>query len=405
MGTMPRMEEKAHVEAGGNGTYKATFGLSMGGTWELAGTIDVAGASETFHATVTTGIAGVVLQGVASGRGGEGARTTLLEVGPERLQTIGVRFAEAKVERLSRDVDAVGVVESDQTHREEVTLRVSGYLVKQFRGRVGDLVKAGDPLFSVYSPDLVTAQNELFLAETLKSGGQGLLQAAVDKLKNLGLSQRDVHDIRKSGKARRDIVIRSKIDGTILEISAREGAALSAGQVVYVIGDLRQSYVVARVFQQDLSALQVGQEAFLGVPGAGDGGVKGKVALIYSEVEQGAGTANVRIEVSSYVPSLRPGIFVDVRMPVDLGEVLTVPAEAVLYSGHHRYVFVDRGRGALEPREVQAGRTAKDKVEILSGLAAGDRVVSSGTFLLGSEAQLRSALPKWRDASAAGAAP
>lgn len=397
MGTMPRMEEKATVTPKGNGLYVADFNLPTGGTWEISGTFETKNTKESFHATLTTGIPDVPIKGQKGRATTAGLeQTNLMDVGPERLQLIGVRFAEAKVAPMSRNIEAVGVVEQDQTHREEVTLRVSGYVVKQFRGREGDLVKAGDPLFSVYSPDLVTAQSEFLLAENLSGGGQSLHQAAGEKLKNLGLSTLDISSIRKTGKPKRDVVIRSPINGTILGISVREGAAVSAGQPVYIIGDLNQSYIVARIFQQDVGSLKVGQPAEVSAPGAGSTYVPGKINLVYPQVQQGAGTANVRIEVKEYVEGLRPGAYLNVRIPVELGSMLSIPSESILYSGKHRYVFVDHGGGLLEPREIDIGQTAEGLTQIKGGLAAGDRVAASGTFLLGSEAQLRSALPKWR---------
>lgn len=397
MGTMPRMEEKATVIAKNGGIYLASFELPMPGTWEITASVEKDGRKEIVHASITTSIPDVASKGArrttdAAASGG----SILMELGPERLQLIGVRFAEAKVIPMNKNIEAVGVVEQDQTHREEVTLRVSGYVVKQFRGRVGDLVEAGDPLFSMYSPDMVTAQSEFFLAENLTSGGQSLHQATTEKLKNLGLSDRDIAEIRKSGKPRRDVIIRSKVKGTILEITAREGAAINAGQVVYVIGDLTQTYIVARVFQQDVGDLKVGQPLRVSIPGASSGAVEGRVNLIYPQVEPGAGTTNVRVEIVKYLKSMRPGAYVDLRFPVDLGSLLAIPSEAILYSGKHRYVFVDRGEGALEPREIEVGRASEGLTEVTAGLNAGERVAASGTFLLGSEAQLRSALPKWR---------
>ena len=404
MGTMPRMEERAVVEEKGDGNYLADFSLAMGGSWEIVSTIEKGTQKETYYGSLTTGIPGVTSKGgQRSGddrndqeKSGSPSTTDLMELGPDRLQLIGVRFAEAKVVPVARTIEAVGVVEQDQTHREEVTLRVSGYVVKQFRGRVGDSVKVGDPLFSIYSPDLVTAQSELFLAQSLKSSGPSLLQAATEKLKNLGLSERDTAEIKKSGKPKRDVVVRSKVNGTILEVLVREGAAVSAGQIVYVVGDLSQTYIVARVFQQDVGELKIGQQANLTVPGTHSGAVEGKLNLIYPQIEQGAGTTNVRVEVAAYTPGLRPGVYVNLRFPVELGKLLTIPSEAILYSGKHRYVFIDRGVGRLEPRQIEIGRTADELTEVISGLTAGDRVAASGTFLLGSEAQLRSALPKWR---------
>jgi Cu(I)/Ag(I) efflux system membrane fusion protein len=396
MGTMPRMDVTPIVESKGGGHYLASFDLPMGGTWEITVTVEKDGTKEISRHSITTGIPGITSKGgTRSGAAPAKAAAELLDVGPGRLQKFGVRFAEVKTVNMRRDVEAVGVVEQDQTHRNEVTLRVPGYVVKQLRGRVGDTVAAGDPLMTVYSPDLVAAQSEFLLADNVSSGGRSLHAAAADKLKNLGLSNGEIAQIRKRQQPLREITVRAKASGTILEVGSREGAAVSAGQVLYIIGDLSKSYIVTRVFQQDVGALKVGQPAAVAIPGGATKDLAGMVDLIYPQVEPGAGTANVRVVLKSASSELKPGIYVDVRFPVELGEHLAIPAEAVLYSGRHRYVFVDHGDGMLEPRAIAAGRSAGSLVEVLSGLKEGERVAASGTFLLGSEAQLRSALPKW----------
>lgn len=392
MGTMPYMEQRSTVKEHGKNHYEASFHLPMAGTWEIALTLDKNGEKRVEHATITTGIPGVTIAPTDT------SNAAALPIGQARLQKIGVRFAVVKSVPLLRSIEAVGVVEQDQTHREEVTMRFSGYVAKQLRGRVGDSVRAGEALFTVYSPDLVTAQSEFLLADKLPSGGHSLHAAAADRLRNLGLSDHDIADIRKDGKAKRDVAVRAKASGTILEVNVREGAAVSAGQVVYVIGDLSRTFLVARVFQQDIADLRVGQPAVIRLPGSESRPVKGKIDLIYPQVEPGVGTANVRVEVTEPEARLRPGMYVDIAFEADLGTKLAVPAEALLYSGRHRYVFVDRGNGALEPRAVETGRSAGNMVEVTSGLAENDRVAASGTFLLGSEAQLRSALPTWTTA-------
>ncbi|MGE0175107.1 MAG: FixH family protein [Oligoflexales bacterium] len=394
MGNMPRMEPKAQVASKGNGYYEATFELPMGGTWELMLTVERDGRSEVSYHSVTTGIAGISSKSSSRKPIGQGdLPSNAMDIGPERLQRIGVRFADAKKVALARRIEAVGIVEQDRTHREEVTLRFSGYVVKQFKGREGDSVKSGDPLFSVYSPELVAAQSEFLLANKLEPM---LREAAQGKLKNMGLSQADIDQIDSSGKVKRDVTIRSPISGTILEIQVREGSAVSTGQPAYMVGDLSKSFIVARVFQQDINELRAGQLAEVSVPGRTKETVNGRLDLIYAQIEAGAGTANVRVEVSDYLPEIRPGSYVNVTFPVNFGDRLAVPSESVLYSGKNRYVFVDLGGGVLEPREVDVGVVAGEMVEIRNGLTEGERVVSSGTFLVGSEAQLRSALPKWK---------
>jgi Cu(I)/Ag(I) efflux system membrane fusion protein len=395
MGTMPRMEEKGEVKAKGKGLYEVSYDLSMGGSWEITVTVEKDGKTEVSHHSITTGIPDVTHKGAnkAAPKQGEQQAAQVMDVGPERLQKIGVRFAETKTMPVKKMTEAVGVIEQDQTHREELVLRFSGYIVRQFKGRLGDSVNAGEPLFSVYSPDLVAAQSEFILANDL---GPSLQEAARQKLRNLGLSDREIDQIQQEGKPRRDVTIRSSSAGTILEINVREGAAVGAGQVAYVIGDLSKSYIVASVFQQDIGSLRVGQVAKVKIPGFGNESVQGRIDLIYPQVEERGGTAKVRVEMEGYLPGMRPGGYADISFPVELGNLLVIPTEAVLYSGKHRYVFVDQGGGVLEPREVALGRTADGMVEVIEGLAEGDRVAASGTFLISSEAQLRSALPKWR---------
>lgn len=398
MGTMPRMEEKGKVVPKGNGSYNATFDLPMGGTWEFSIKVKKGAISSIAHYSLSTGVPGVSNKGV-NHSGANSNEASLLEIGPRRLQMIGVRFAKAETIPLRRIIEAVGLVEQDQTHREEVSLRYAGYVVKQFRGRIGDTVRPGDPLFSVYSPDLVTAQSEFLLANKISQGEHSLHQAANEKLKNLGISVKDIEQIRKTNLPIRDVIVRSPIRGTILDIAVREGSSVNAGQLLYLVGDLSKSYLVARVFQQDIKDIKIGQTASITVPGSELEPLKGKVDLIYPQVEQGAGTVNVRLELNESKVALKPGVYMDVSIPVEMGTHLSIPSEAVLYSGRHRYVFIDRGEGRLEPREVSVSIGSQNMVQVFAGLEEGERVAASGTFLLGSEAQLRSALPKWKEDS------
>jgi Cu(I)/Ag(I) efflux system membrane fusion protein len=390
MGTMPRMESPADLAERGDGQYDAHLTLGMGGTWELTLTVDRGGQPSILRYSLTTGVPGV------QNKNGSGPAlgAEVLDLGPERTQRIGVRLAVAKPRRLEREIRAVALVEQDKTHREEVALRYGGYVAAQIRGRIGDQVKRGDPLFRIYSPELVAAQSDFLLAQQGGEGVHPLHESSAERLKNLGLGDAEIKAVKAAGKAQREVTIRAPLSGTILEINAREGAAVEAGQVLYVIGDLTKTYLVARVFQQDLADLKAGQKADVLLPGTGTR-VAAKVDLVYPSVEAGAGTGNVRIEAGTFNAALVPGVYADVRFPVDLGERLAIPVEAVLHSGLHTYVFVDGGNGAFAAREIETGKRAGDLVEERSGLTDGERVAASGTFLLGSEAQLRSALPRW----------
>lgn len=398
MGSMPYMEMPATVESMGDGKYRATLLLSMGGTWELTLTAERNDQKEVLRYSLTTGIPGIASKNnsktTASGAGTQ--KEGLLNLGVDRIQKIGVRTSEVKVNNLEKTVRAVGVVEADSTRRAEVSLRAQSYVQKVWKGRVGETVKAGQALFSIYSPELVTAQNEFLLAHNLGRSEATLHASSAERLKNLGMLEREIEEIKKTGKAKREITIVSPIAGTILEVNAREGASANAGDVLYVIGDLSKNFIVARVFQQDLADLRVGQLVRIVIPESGMEAVDGRIDLLFPNVSEGAGTGNVRVVPGAFVRQLRPGRYVDLRFPITLGDRLSIPTEAILYSGLHRYVFVDLGEGILEPREVTTGAQAGSLIEVTSGLRLGEKIVVSGNFLLSSEAQLRSALPKWK---------
>ena len=396
MGTMPRMNARAKVAPQGSGVYRATYNLAMPGTWVVMISIDSGGSKQTFNYTLTTGSAGLISNGASTVHAGESsAQTQVMPVGEGRMQQIGVRFAEAKIVPITKSLRAAGLVEADNTRRTELTLRYSGYVESQFRGRVGDHVTAGTPLITVYSPELASAESE-FLQSHGGDSGAALHQSTVDRLRNLGLTTADIARVKKANAVDKTVVIKAPQTGTILEVNVRDGASFSPGQSLYTIGDLSTAYVVGRVFQQDLVDLRVGQPVSLTLPEDEGRSYKGHVDLIYPSMSEGEGTGNVRVVADEPVPGLRPGLYVDLRFPINLGSHVAVPTTAILYSGLHKYVFIDRGGGKLEPKEVTTGKSSEDWTEIRSGVNAGERVAASGTFLLSSEAQLQSALPKWR---------
>jgi membrane fusion protein, copper/silver efflux system len=398
MATMPRMEAKPVIESKEQGRFHVTYDISMQGTWEIALQVDSDGKKKEFSYSITTGIPGINSKNAAASSGSAGD-SNVLPIGPDRLQKTGVRFAAAQLRHLQKTVRAVGVIEPDNTTKSDITLRYAGYVEKQFIGRMGDQVKAGAALFSVYSPELVTAQSEFLLAHDNPGAANVLHGAARDRLRNFGLSDQDISRIIAAGAPQKNITIRAPISGTVLAINVSEGSSFGQGQLLYTIGDLSKNYIVARIFQRDIGGITAGMPVTIHAPDGDISSFPGTVDLIYPNVSEGEGTANVRVLASQHIPALRPGNYVDLRFPVDYGERLAVPTEAVLFSGKHQYVFIDRGGGNLEPREVVSGRSADGWSEIKLGISVGDRVVSSGAFLISSEARLRSALPKWHASS------
>lgn len=415
MGTMPYMEESGEVvstpEAGAKGkasTYVVEYWLSMEGSWEVELTISGDGQETQRFFSLTTAIPGFKDKNVGPAGSPEntgsldagtprapppGEASPLLNVGVQRLQLIGVKFAEASVQELTRDVEAVGLLEADDRKRAEIVPRSDGFVESLAVARVGDAVRAGQALATVYSPELVAAQAEHLIA-LRATGGSTLASSTREKLRNLGMSETDIRSVESSGRALREVTLRSPIAGTVLQVSIARGSSFRSGQILYVISDLTETYFVARVFQQDLPLIKPGQAALVTLSGVGET-FRGQVDLVYPTVAEGAGTANVRIRMAAKSSAFQPGLYASVTFPVSFGAALVVPKEAVMYAGKNRYVFVDRGEGRLEPREVRVGQSGAEMAEVRAGLAAGERVVVSGNFLLSSEALLRSALPKW----------
>lgn len=395
MGTMPYMESPGEVEKKGTGDYRGVVELTMGGSWDVTLTLTKEGRNAIYRYSVTGGVPGIVDKNRVSSADGA-FDPNLIILDPQRIQRLGIRFADVKRAQLVRTVRSVGVVEADSSRRADVTVRFSGYLRSLERVRVGDVVKAGQVLAHIDSPELAAAQEEFVLATKISGSLHTSLPQAEERLLNLGMAKRDIARLARSEESISVLPIRAPINGTILESGAREGQQVVPGQVLYVVGDLQKIDVIAKIFQKDISDISVGSEVDLLFSGSAKK-VRGRVTLVAPSVSLGSGTVDVRIRPLDFLPAMRPGVYVEAFFSVRYPEAFLIPSEAVLYSGLHRYVFVAGNGGAVFPQEVMTGRSADGLVEIVQGLSPNDKVVASGTFLLGSEANLRSALPKWRD--------
>lgn len=401
MGSMPRMEARGKTVEKAPGRYLISYPIPMDGTWEVALAVKTGQEARTLNYSLTTGVKGLIdktMPSKSSSAGGTGSQpeSNLLPLGPARLQKIGVRFARVETKSLSKTLRIVGTVESDDTRRVEVAPRFAGFVEKQFKGRLGDAVRAGTPLLTLYSPDLVAAQSEFLLTAQTTGANHSLHQAAADKLGNLGFSAPEIASIKRTGVPKKSITLVAPQAGTLLEINAREGSAVQAGQVLYVVGDLTKTYIVGLVFQRDVADVKIGAPIDIIMPEGNTERLRGAVDFIYPSDSESAGTVRVRVRALRYSRIFRPGLFLDLRLPIDFGRRLVVPTSSILYSGEHRYVFRHHGEGVLEPVEVTTGKTDGEHVEVTAGLSEGESIVASGTFLLGSEAQLRNALPKWK---------
>jgi Cu(I)/Ag(I) efflux system membrane fusion protein len=390
MGAMPEMKGGGQVKARGNGRYVLTYPLPMGGDWYLTLGIDVPGhAHQELKMKVATGRPGLTVE--EAGGGGSG---NSIHVSPERQQLIGVTFGTVEQRPLAITVRAAGRVEVDERNVGDVTLKYEAYVQKVHVGETGKAVRRGQPLATIYSPDLLSAEEELLAARRMGASAQ-LYGSLERRLATWDLSPAQVQAVEKAGKADGRVMIPAPTSGVVLEKNVVEGARVEPGTSLYRIGNLGRVWIQAAVPERDASFVSVGQPARASLP-ALPAPLEARVMFVAPTVDEKTRTIEARLELLNPRLALKPGMFADVVIEAPLGTRLAVPDSALLMSGEHRYAFVDRGGGKLQPVEVEVGAQTVDYDEVRAGLSVGDRVATGATFLLSSEARLRDALPRWR---------
>ena len=387
MGAMPEMRGTGEVKPQGAGRYAITYPLSMNGDWFLTLGIDAPGRPhQELKMKVAPGRAGVAIDDVGATSG------NTIVVPPGRQQLIGVTFGTVAARPLAVSLRAAGRVEVDERNLAEVTLKYEAFVQKLLVAETGKTVRRGQPLAVVYSPDLLSAEEELAAAR--RSGAAGPLAAGLERrLAYWDLSPAQVQAVER-GKADGRLTIVAPVAGVVIDKNVVEGTRVEPGTSLYRIGNLGRVWVQAAVPERDAGFLSVGQPARVRLPALPEP-LEARVAFVAPMVNEKTRTIEARLEIKNPRLALRPGMFADVDIQAPLGTRLSVPDAALLLSGEHRYAFVDRGGGRLQPVEVQVGAQAGDLVEVRAGLAAGDRVALGATFLLSSEAKLRDALPRW----------
>ncbi len=305
----------------------------------------------------------------------------------------GVTFAVAREEPPIRTVRAVAIATPDERALGIVNARVTGWIEKLHVEETGSFVREGQPLFEIYAPELVTAQEELLLARHLAGigGGDTLRAAARRRLMLWGISEEEISAIEQSGEPRRRLTIRSPYRGHILEKHVLEGQMIKAGDPLFKIADLSTIWIEPAIFEADISSVQLGQRAevvFDALPGHL---LVGRVTFIYPELDMKTRTLKVRIEVPNRELLIKPGMYGTVRIVTHGPRGVVVPLTAVLPTGARDLAFVVR-RGEVFPTEVVVGWRGDSTILVADGLAAGDTVVASATFLFDSESQLAAAM-------------
>lgn len=327
-----------------------------------------------------------------------------VQLTPERMQSIGVKTGPVEMKMLHDSIRTTGNVEVDETRLSWVQLRYSGWIQQVFADSVYKHVERGQPLFTIYSPEIAATEREYLLAREnrnllgrstvpgVAAGSDSLLSAAAERLKQWQIPERDFAQLESGGEAPKELEITSPVSGVITERNAFATAFVQPGTKLYTIADLSTVWVYAEVLENDIGRMKVGDRAVITTDALAGRAFSGRVAFIYPQVDETTRTVKVRIEIPNPKMQLSLGMFVTVDLDAPLGRQLTIPASGVFQSGTRQIAFIDRGSGYFEPKEIETGSQSGDDLVVLKGLKAGETVVTSANFLIDSESQLQAAM-------------
>jgi len=330
-----------------------------------------------------------------------------VRIDPATTQDIGVRLTTAVERKLSRHITTVGRITYDETRLVTLHPKVDGWVAKLFVDKTGESVKQNTMLLAFYSPELVATQEEYLLALSnwqqlknspypdIREGAKRLLDSSLERLRFFDVPEHQIRELQRTHKVRKDLHIHAPAAGVVTRIGVREGARVTPSTELYQIADLSRVWVLADLYEYEIPWVQVGDRARLSIGSLPGHDFIGRITYIYPYLDAKTRTNKVRIEFDNREGLLKPDMFGDVEIAAGKAKGgVFVPREAVLVTGKKAHLFVQSAAGRFEPRTVRTGVTADGMVEILSGVKAGERVVSSGQFLIDSESSIREAAAK-----------
>ena len=373
------------------------------------------GAPSKVESAATTGQAasagqpqsmpGMDMSGGAGAGRPEGVSDKAVQISPERQQLIGVRTATVTHQALDTTVRTVGTLAYDETRVTQIHTKIAGWVDRLYVDYVGKQVQRGQPLFTVYSPDLVSTQKEYLLAlkargqlgesqfEETRAGAASLVSSARDRLKLWDISDEQIAELERTGEPRKTLTLYSPFSGVVLERNTFAGQYITPETNTFKIADLSTIWVIGQVFEYELRNIRLGQEAQIEFPyGQSTRTLNGKVTFIYPEIDPQTRRAKVRIEFRNPGLEFKPETYVTVILKTPGGHQMAVPKEAVIDDGNKQYAIVALPNGYFEPREIKVGPPVDNYFPLISGLEMGDRIVTSAQFLVDSETNLQAAM-------------
>lgn len=407
------------------GQYQGIIELSMAGEWPLAVDVEKAGLGHgdlifdmatsrkgltstaitpsgishytcSMHPSVKSTTAGscpICSMGLVAVTRAEVSSGAIL-VDEGRRQRIGVKTSAVEMRTLDQTIRSVGAVMVDSGRLTDVSLRYQGWIGELHANYIGQNVRKGQTLFTVYGPELLAAQEE-YLEVKRQGRNRALIAAAKRRLALWELKPNQIKALEKRGKAYEYLPFLSPSTGTIISKDVVEGAGVMPGKTLLRIADLSQVWVEANVYEYELPVISVGMPVVVELPDLPNQTVKGIVNWLDPTIDPKTRSGKIRIELDNHDGQLKPGMFANVRLQRTLGQRLVVPEQAVLFAGDTRVVFIDLGEGRLAPRRIKVGQRNADWIEVIDGLEQNDKVVTSGNFLIAAESKLKSGINQW----------
>lgn len=322
-----------------------------------------------------------------------------IRLSADRQQLLGVVLTPVAIRPMTREVRTVGRVEYDERRLAFVNTKFAGWIERLDVDFTGVFVQKGQTLMAIYSPELVSAQEEYLLAlkatRSLPAGtniSRELLDATRRRLLSWDIREDHIKELEMTGKTRRTLDIHSPISGYVIEKMALQGLRVEPGLNLYKIADISRVWIDAAIYEYEVPLIKLGQEATVDLSYAPGEVLRGKVSYVYPYLDEKTRTVRVRLEFPNPHAGLKPGMYADVVLEAKGDEALAVPQTAVLDTGSRKLVFVSRGEGRFDPREIKTGYLAGGYYQVLEGLAQGEKVVTSANFLIDSESQLSTAV-------------
>jgi membrane fusion protein, copper/silver efflux system len=343
----------------------------------------------------------------------EEQETPTIEIPPEKQQLIGVKIAEVAVRPFRKTIRTVGRIEYDERRTATVNTKIEGWIEKLYVDYTGRYVKKGEPLAEIFSPELIATQQEFLnalrwtkqnkenegdfsdkkIGKMLGIDAETIVEASRQRLRLWDISEEQIKKIEDTGRQIRTITIYSPVTGYVTQKMAVQGMKVMPGEKLFDVADLSSLWVIADIYEYELSLVKLGQKAKITLSYFPDKEFYSQINYIYPSISGTTRTVKVRFEIANSGGQLKPQMFTNVEIKINMGTKLAIPYDAVIDTGTRQVVYVDKGEGYFEPREVMLGISIEGFREVIKGLKSGEKIAASATFLIDSEAQLKNVTP------------